>query len=217
MKPFLMTVIVLLTFAVSGSHPAFSDDAADVDKKFKTTMDSMMGIAKNSDLSDADKRKQLWDIVLDTIDFVKVTEFTLGPFSYNSKSNLGEYADRRFTKEQQEEFRTLFIEHLGNTYLDSFKFDNVDVKIEVKPAVMLETKRGIKRAQVDTIINDKTPVDYMVLNEGQGWKVYDIKVEGRSLVSAFRTEYKNILVKDKPAVLIKMLKDKITEHDTVKQ
>lgn len=216
MKTFVNRLSLGLILIVCASCSAYADDAADVDKQFKTTMDTMLSIAKSTDLSDGEKRKQLWDIVLDTIDFVKVTEFTLGPFSYNSKANLGEYADRRFTKEQQDEFRTLFIEHLGNTYLDSFKFEDVDVKIDVKPAQILETKRDTKRARVDTIINEKTPVDYMVLNEGNGWKVYDIKVEERSLVSAFRTEYKNILIKDKPAVLIKMLKDKIAEHDSAK-
>lgn len=213
MKTFINTLILSVILVCCAAFPAFADDAAEVDKKFETTKNSLLGIAKSTTLSDAEKRKQLWDIVLDTIDFVKVTEFTLGPFSYNSRSRLGEYADRRFTKEQQDEFRSLFIEHLGNTYLDSLKFEQVDVKLDVKPAQMLETKRGVKRAKVDTIVNEKTPVDYMVLNEGKGWKVYDIKVEGRSLVSAFRTEYKNILIKDKPNVLIKMLKDKIAQHD----
>lgn len=215
MKTFNGLVLSLILFACL-PLTAFCDDAADVDKQFKTTMDTMLGIAKNPDLPDAEKRKQLWAIVLDTIDFVKVTEFTLGPFSYDSKTNLGEYADRRFSESQQEEFRTLFIKHLGNTYLDSFDFKEADAKIDVQPSQILEMKKGIKRAKVDTMVNDKTPVEYMVLNEGNGWKVYDIKVEGRSLVSAFRTEYKNILIKDKPDVLIKMLKDKIAEHDAAK-
>jgi phospholipid transport system substrate-binding protein len=196
---------------------AYADDAADVDKLIKKSMDDVLGIAKRSDINVEQKRKELWQVVLRTFDFDKVTEFTLGKFSCDSKTNLGEYSDRRFTKEQQSEFRDVFTKHLSNTYLDSMDLDKVDVRVDLKPAELLETKKGVKRAQVKTIINKKTPIDYIFLNDGKGWKVYDVKVEGRSLVSAFRTEYNNILVKDKPAVLIKMLKDKVAEHDKAKK
>ncbi|MBU1169141.1 MAG: ABC transporter substrate-binding protein [Proteobacteria bacterium] len=197
--------------------PAFSDDAADVDTLIKTSMNDVLAIAKHPDTPDEQKRKELWQVVLRTFDFEKITEFTLGQFSYNATSNLGEYADRRFSKEQQAEFRELFTKHLGNNYLDRLDFKNVDVDIQLKPAEILEPKKGIKRAQAGTMINSKTPIDYMLLNEGKAWKVYDIKVEGRSLVSAFRNEYKTILLKDKPVVLIRMLKDKIAEHEAAKK
>lgn len=193
-----------------------ADDAADVDTLIKTSMNDVLTIAKRSDISNEQKRTDLWQIILGTFDFEKITEFTLGQFSYDATSNLGDYADRRFSKAQQDEFQALFTTHLGNTYLDRLKFDNVDVSIEIKPAEILETKKGIKRAQVQTLVNAKTPIDYLLLNAGKGWKIYDIKVEGRSLVSAFRTEYKNILIKEKPPVLIQMLRDKIAEHDAAK-
>ncbi|MFA6009751.1 MAG: ABC transporter substrate-binding protein [Desulfobacteraceae bacterium] len=198
------------------AEPSFSDDGAEVDSLIKTSMNDVLGIARKPGMNNEDKRTELWKIVQKTFDFAKITEFTLGQFSYNSTSVLGEYSDRRFTKAEQEEFREVFTRHLGNTYLDRMDFKNVDVIIDLKPAEILEAKKGIKRAQVKTMINKKTPIDYILLNEGKDWKIYDVKVEGRSLVSAFRTEYKAILLKNKPKVLTQMLKDKIKEHESSK-
>ena len=205
--------MILLVWAV----PSFSSDAADVDRMIKTSMNEVLAIARKSGMDNDTKRSELWKIVLRTFDFEKITEFTLGQFSYNSNSPLGEYSDRRFTRAEQDEFREVFTRHLGNTYLDRMDFNNVDVIIDLKPAEILETKRGVKRAQVQSIINKKTPIDYILLNEGKGWKIYDVKVEGRSLVSAFRTEYKNILLKNKPKALTQMLKDKIRQHESAKK
>jgi|GEM_PF-2799066 len=205
--------MILLVWAV----PSFSSDAADVDRMIKTSMNEVLAIARKSGMDNDTKRSELWKIVLRTFDFEKITEFTLGQFSYNSNSPLGEYSDRRFTRAEQDEFREVFTRHLGNTYLDRMDFNNVDVIIDLKPAEILETKRGVKRAQVQSIINKKTPIDYILLNEGKGWKIYDVKVEGRSLVSAFRTEYKNILLKNKPKALTQMLKDKIKQHESAKK
>jgi phospholipid transport system substrate-binding protein len=215
MKKFIGVVFCVVCLCISAS-PAFSDDASDVYAMIKNSMDQGLAIAKETGKSDDQKRKELWDIVRTIFDFKQITEFALGQFSYNAGSNLGEYADRRFSKAQQDEFQDLFTTHLGNNYLDRIDFNNVDVTIDLKPAVMLATKRGIKRAMVPSIVNGKTPIDYMVLDSGEGWKIYDVKVEGRSLVAAFRTEYKNILLNNKPDVLIKMLKDKIAEHEAAK-
>jgi phospholipid transport system substrate-binding protein len=208
----------MLGISVIGiGSPAYSDDAADVDKMIKTSMDEVLSITKKTDMTVEQKRNALWQVVLKTFDFEKVTEFTLAQFSYDSKANLGEYSDRRFTKDEQNEFRDVFTRHLSNTYLDRMDLDKANFNIDLKPAEILESKKGIKRAEVKTIINKKTPIDYILLNDGKGWKVYDVKVEGRSLVSAFRIEYKNILLKDKPNVLIQMLKDKIAQHDKAKK
>jgi phospholipid transport system substrate-binding protein len=198
--------------------PAFADDASDVDKMIKSSMDEVLSISKRKDIKNVQKRNELWKVVTRTFDFNAITELALGQFSSDSKADLGQYADRRFTKDQQNEFRELFTRHLSNTYLDRMDLDNLNVKIDLKPSEILEPKKGIKRAQVATIINNKTPIDYVLMNDGKNdWKVYDVKVEGRSLVSAFRSEYKNILIKNKPTVLIQMLKDKIAQYDKTKK
>ena len=53
-----------------------------------------------------------------------------------------------------------------------------------------------------------------MLKGGDGqWKVYDIIVEGVSLVKNYRTQFASILRKDKPAQLIQQLNDKLAEQN----
>lgn len=205
--------LLAFIFLVLVDLPVFADDVTDVDQVINETMKSAFAVAKDPEIDAAKKREKLWEIVEKIFDFEKITEFTLGKFSADSKANLGQYANRRFTQKQQGEFMNAFTRHIGNTYLDRLEFKKIDVKVDIRPAKMLKSKKGMKRAKVSSLINDKTPIDYMMLKREEQWRVYDVRVEGRSLVSAFRKEYNSILVNKKPDELIKMLKDKIVEHD----
>ncbi len=205
---FISMVIAPLVFADAGSAKEISN----VDSVIQTSMTDVLKVVKETSTTDKEKRSKLWAIVLRTFDFEKITEFALGKFSATSRSKLGEYGDRRFSKDQHAEFEKLFTQHLGNTYLDRLEFDSVDVKIDVATAIMLKPKKDMKRAKINTIINDKILIDYLMLNRNNQWRVYDLKVEGRSLVSAFRKEYKSVLLKNKPDYLIDLIKGKIAAH-----
>lgn len=217
-----MKKIIILLFLYVFLQPflglAMADDVIDVNKVIQDSMDDARKIVKDTSIDDETKREQLWDMILNVFDFEKITEFTLGKFSSRSKSKLGDYSDRRLSVEQHKVFESLFTQHLGNTYLDRVDFNNVDAdaKVEVVSAEMLKPKKKMKRARVNSIINDKTLVDYMMLERGDGWKIYDVKVEGRSLVSAFRKEYKTILIKNKPDYLIELIKGKVEAHKVAK-
>lgn len=215
-----MKKIIILLFLYIFSQPfsslAMADDVGEVKKTIQSSMDDARRIVKDTSTDDEKKRELLWDMILRVFDFEKITEFTLGKFSSRSKSKLGDYSNRRLSPEQHKVFESLFTQHLGNTYLDRIDFNAVDVKVEVVSAEMLKSKQNMKRARVNSIINDKTLIDYMMLERGDGWKIYDVKVEGRSLVSAFRKEYKTILIKNKPDYLIELIKGKVEAHKVVK-
>lgn len=195
---------------------AVADDQSDVDKVIRESMTEVVKIVNGNDTSDL-KKEQLWKIVLKTFDFEKITEYALGVFSSRSKRNLGEYSDKRFSPEQHKEFQALFTEHLGNTYLDRLEFGDDNVTVDMTPAVMLKEKKKMKRARANSLVNGKTPIDYMMLKREDLWRVYDVKVEGRSMVSAFKTEYKPIVMKNGPAYLIDLIKGKIAAHDDAKK
>lgn len=213
-------IIILFLYIVSQpfSDVAMADDVSDVKKTIQSSMDDARSIVKDTTTDDEKKRDLLWDMILKVFDFEKITEFTLGKFSSRSKSKLGDYSDRRLSQEQHKVFESLFTQHLGNTYLDRVDFNavDIDVKVDVVSAEMLKPKKNMKRARVNSIVNDKTPIDYMMLKRENGWMIYDVKVEGRSMVSAFRKEYKTILIKNKPDYLIELIRGKITDHNEAK-
>ncbi len=56
-------------------------------------------------------------------------------------------------------------------------------------------------------------MDYSLKKKNDQWRVYDVKVEGVSLVKNYRTQFNDILRKEKPAELIERLKSKVAEQD----
>lgn len=67
------------------------------------------------------------------------------------------------------------------------------------------------RAQVSTLVEDeglKIPVHYIMTLEGEKWLVYDINIEGVSLVKNYMQQFKSILRKDRFEGLIKVLEEK---------
>ncbi|MCD6273354.1 MAG: ABC transporter substrate-binding protein, partial [Deltaproteobacteria bacterium] len=49
---------------------------------------------------------------------------------------------------------------------------------------------------------------------GGVWSVYDVKAEGVSLVKNYRTQFSQILFKEKPEILIQKLQKKVKEQET---
>ena len=56
-------------------------------------------------------------------------------------------------------------------------------------------------------------MDYSLKKMGDGWRIYDVKVEGVSLVKNYRTQFNDILRKEKPTQLIERLKTKVAEQE----
>jgi phospholipid transport system substrate-binding protein len=69
-------------------------------------------------------------------------------------------------------------------------------------------------AEVRTVVvrpNDRIPLNYRLLNEGGTWKVYDVVIEGVSLVSNYRSQFSRILNESSYAELVRRLKIKVSE------
>ncbi len=57
--------------------------------------------------------------------------------------------------------------------------------------------------------NTQVPVDYSMIKINGTWKVYDVKIEGVSLVQNYRNQFANILLNESPEKLIERIKKKI--------
>jgi phospholipid transport system substrate-binding protein len=57
----------------------------------------------------------------------------------------------------------------------------------------------------------KIPLDYrLVLKDGK-WRVYDVIIEGISMVKNYRDQFRDILAKDSPEQVLKMLREKVSK------
>ncbi len=147
------------------------------------------------------QRAEIWKIVKPMFNFEEISKRTV----------VRKW--RSFTDEEKAAFTDVFSQFLGNTYVDKIQGEYHNEKI-----VYIEQNfHSDAYAEVKTkIIRDtvETTVDYRMIKKGEAsWKVYDIIMEGVSLVKNYRTQFATILKKESPAQLIERLNKKLTEQN----
>ncbi|MFU2207570.1 ABC transporter substrate-binding protein [Solidesulfovibrio sp. C21] len=113
----------------------------------------------------------------------------------------------KFTPEQQGRFVTAFGNLLQHTYLDKIE-SYTDEKVQY----LKEQELGPGKAEIATKVVGKgkeIPITYRLIDHS-GWKVYDVIIEGVSLVQNYRTQFGQILANETPDVLIAKISAKMS-------
>ncbi|MDQ6990831.1 MAG: ABC transporter substrate-binding protein [Mariprofundaceae bacterium] len=113
---------------------------------------------------------------------------------------------KKHTAEQQAAFTAIFRDLLEYTYgnrLTAYK----DQVIEYDAAEFRKSKARVKTRVIDA--HKSTPVAYRLHHTPQGWMVYDIKIEGVSLVGTFRKDFKSSLKRHGFDALLEALRKKV--------
>lgn len=162
------------------------------------TIDRGLNILKDPDLQGEDKlsqRKQrLWDEISPIFSFEEM-----------SKRAMGRYWKDRSTEEKKE-FVELFTNLLRDGYLgktDSYSGEKIVYQREIQDD---------RHSKVQTTLFTKTgkeiAIDFHLLNLNGEWKIYDVIVEGVSLVNNYRSQFNSVLIKSSYEELIKMMRKK---------
>jgi phospholipid transport system substrate-binding protein len=96
---------------------------------------------------------------------------------------------------------------LEETYSDKIT-SYTDEKVVFKKEVNLSDRM----VEVQTTILTRTsevPIHYRLMEKNQVWKVYDMVIEGVSLVSNYRSQFREILAGKTPEALIEILRRKV--------
>ena len=127
-------------------------------------------------------------------DFVELSKRTLG-LNWNN-----------FTPEQRKEFVQLFETVLKDAYIEKITaYDNEPVNF-TKEVPLSETTVEVQSVVITK--SGQVPIDYRVIKKENDWKVYDVVIEGVSLVSNYRTQFREILGNNPPEKLLETLRKK---------
>lgn len=162
----------------------------------RSTVDTILSILKRSDMDWDNKRSEIKTVVDKRFFYRAMAQRTL---SVNW---------RRASKEQQQEFTDLFAQLLQNTYFERMK-EYTNEKVE-----FLREKQKDNKAVVYTHIvtaSNNIPIDYKLVNVNGEWLVYDVVIEEISLISNYRSSYREIVSRDGIDGLLKQMQQKITE------
>jgi phospholipid transport system substrate-binding protein len=166
----------------------------------RTTSQEVIAAIKNDPAIQAGDRRKIRALiearVLPVFDFVRMTRLAMGR-NWNQAN-----ADQQ--KQVVTQFRDLLVRTYG-TALSQYKNQNVQVK-------GLEGKADDTDVVVHTAIvasgTQPVAIDYSMEKTDDGWKVFDIKVEGVSLVTNYRSEFGELVRKGGVEGLIHALDEK---------
>jgi phospholipid transport system substrate-binding protein len=102
------------------------------------------------------------------------------------------------------EFRTLLV-RTYSTSLGQYR----DQKIEVKPLkIAAQDKEATVRTAVIQQGGPPIPIDYSMEKTDKGWMVYDVVIDGASLVTTYRGSFNDQIQKGGIDGLVKTLQDR---------
>jgi phospholipid transport system substrate-binding protein len=130
-------------------------------------------------------------------------------FTELSKRTLGRDW-KKMSAAQQKEFVKLFKQLLQGVYADRL-LEYSDQKVIFDKEITPKKGRAEVQSYLQTSDGKKIPLFYRLTDKGGSWKVYDVVIEGVSMVKNYRTQFRDILAKDSPDKLLEILRDKVNK------
>lgn len=123
-----------------------------------------------------------------------------------SRRALGRHWRKR-TKEEREAFTAVFAKLLEGAYMQkvaNYSGEKINYEDE-----RVDGDYGAVTAQIITSKNEEISVEYRLKKKTDEWLVYDVSIEGVSLVNNYRTQFNDILRTSSFKDLMKRLEEKV--------
>ena len=196
MKP--LVLVVTLGVLLAGGEPALAGAPTD---QLKQATDQILKLLEGPTLKGpdqlAERRQQIRAIASDTFDWRET-----------AKRVLGRHWTER-TPQEREEFGALFIDFIEHSYVGKLELYSGERILYI--AELTDGPQVTVRTKLITKSNTEVPVDYRMLKDGERWRVYDVVIEGVSLVSSYRTQFTRIIQQSGYSELVKKLRTKQDE------
>lgn len=167
----------------------------------KQAVDEVLLILEDStspDASQGDEQPgEIWDIINRVFDFNEM-----------SRSTIARHWEK-FSEPQKKEFTEVFGKFLGKNYLNKIRSGFKGEKVIYLEENMITDARAVVKTKIIREEDVEIPVDYSMMLIDGAWRIYDVKIEGVSLIKNYRSQFHSILLKESPDKLIEMIKNKL--------
>ncbi len=198
MLAFFVRVAVVLALVVAPVTAARAGQASD---QLKVQIERVVKAIDDPDLKKEsralDRRKSVRKIAEDIFDFGET-----------AKRSLGRHWLARSAAER-EEFTGLFADLLERSYISKIELFNGERIQFVGDSA--DGDQAVVRTKIVTKQGTEIPVDYRMLKKGDRWLVYDVIIEGVSLIANYRTQFNKIIQTSSYQELVKKMKTKQEE------
>ena len=192
----LYLLIFSLLLSISGVSTADNSPKS----QLEGSVNKILNILKQKDLDTTTRREKIREAINERFYFRAMSQQTL---SRNWK---------KASPEQQKKFISLFSKQLEQAYIGRLEA-YTDEKIDFLRVKMKNAKRAVVYTKIITKTAD-IPINYkLALKNGQ-WLIYDVVIEEVSLISNYRSSYKDIIKKSGIDSLLSQMEKKLAENKT---
>ena len=186
----LLISLMIFPFSASAQSPLET-----IQTQVTKVLEVLRDPALQSESAKETREKKVWTLIDGVFDYTELSKRTLAQHW------------RTFTPEQQKEFTQLFGKLLGTVYMDRIMAYTNEKVVFAKTTKLSEDTTEIQSEVVTA--TKSIPIHYRMISRDGSWKVFDVVVEGISLVQNYRSQFRDILSKQSPQDLLKILRDKV--------
>jgi len=169
-------VALILWAAASHAGPPTDQLQTSIDKVFQALADPQLKGPEK-----ADERRAAVFVIAET----------LFDFGHTAKLTLGSHWDT-LSADQRDEFTKLFKGFIQKSYLSNIDFSDPGKLVYTAEAV--EGDRATVKSRIVTTGGSEIPVDFRLIQSEPGrWRLYDVNVEGMSLVGNYRVQFGRVI------------------------
>jgi phospholipid transport system substrate-binding protein len=165
----------------------------------KGTVDQVIKLLSNPALKDPGQKNRILQQVRQVVD---------RRFDYEEMAKRSLPNWNQLSSSQRREFVALFSELLATSYADKvakYSGEKVTYAGDRVEGDLSEVKTLLLRS------NDRIPINYRLINKSQ-WMVYDVVIEGVSLVNNYRSQFARVIGESSYAELVRRLQAKVDEQ-----
>jgi phospholipid transport system substrate-binding protein len=177
-----MIVLLYAVFSLVFLSQAVAAHEKNAAEEFlKSNLDAVFTVLQNKDLTPQAKNSQVVEIVTPMFDFELMAKLSLGKKYWPDLS-----------QDKKERFTELFVERLRQSYLNKLTA-YTDEKIIYESPVAVK-----KKVHMPTLLiskGKKISMLYKLYSSNNSWKIYDVEIEGVSIIRSYRSQFNEILQK----------------------
>ena len=175
MRTLLYAVFSLLIL----SQTVVAADKIAAEEILKSTLNRVFEVLQKEDLEQQAKNKEVDEIITPMFDFARMAKLSLGKKHWPG-----------LTKEKKDRFTELFVNRLRKSYLNKLTTYTDEAiiyepPVEVKKKIHIPTRLISKGKEISML--------YKFYSSNNNWKIYDIEIQGVSIIRSYRSQFNEIL------------------------
>lgn len=179
----VIIIVLIASSAVYAENEKKNDPnyPTDPNELIRTKWNAVISVLQKKGLDEETRVKKINKIVSPIFDFQLMAKLALGREHWP-----------RLTKAQQEQYTRLFVELLRTSYREKIAL-YTNEEIIFKPA---EKKKSTIYIPMELKTKDKKiAVLHKLRKDGKHWKVYDVEIQGVSILLTYRSQFDDMLSK----------------------